>query len=88
MDSKDKPPPDPCGPIHESLSGFLWTTMEYLPRRSWNGTAKQMRWQGPHCGRRRPIDQAPVVVHASVVDRMKRLNYAPANLPRDYNIEE
>ncbi len=85
MDSKNKPPPDPCGPIHESLAGF-WKVMEYLPRRSWDGTARRMRWQGPHCGRRRPIAPASVV-HVSVLDRMERLDYSPGNLPGDYRVE-
>ena len=31
MDSKDKPPPDPLGTIHESLAGF-WKAVEYVPR--------------------------------------------------------
>src|SRR5262249_2882504 len=54
MDSKKKPSPDPCGPIHESLAGF-WKTLECVPRRSWDHDARRMRWYGPHCGRRRPI---------------------------------
>jgi uncharacterized protein (DUF2235 family) len=87
MDSKDKPPPDPCGPIHESLTGFLWRLLEWVPRRSWNEQAKGMRWQGPHLGRRRFIEPGSRV-HVSVTERMKRLNYAPANLPGDYRIEE
>jgi hypothetical protein len=86
MDSRGKPPPDACGPIHESLAGF-WTAMEYLPRRSWDSATKRMQWQSPHCGRRRPITPGPVV-HISVVERMKRLNYSPGNLPGNYTVEE
>jgi len=86
MDSKDKPPPDPCGPIHESLTGF-WKGMEYFPRRTWDGTAGRMCWQGPHCGRRRPIEPGSVL-HVSVLDRIKRLNYSPGNLPKDYRVED
>jgi uncharacterized protein (DUF2235 family) len=86
MDSKDKPPPDPCGPVHESLAGF-WKAMEYFPRRSWDGAAGRMCWQGPHCGRRRPIEPGSVL-HVSVLDRMKRLNYSPGNLPKDHRVEE
>jgi uncharacterized protein (DUF2235 family) len=85
LDSKGKPPPDPCGPIHESLAGF-WRVMEYLPRRSWDDSAREMRWQGPHCGRRRPIEPGSVL-HASVLERRDRLGYWPPNLPSDYGIE-
>lgn len=85
MDSKDKPPPDPCGPIHESLAG-LWKAMEYLPRRSWDGKAGRMRWQGPHGGRWRPIEPDSVV-HSSVLERMNRMGYSPRNLPKDHGTE-
>jgi uncharacterized protein (DUF2235 family) len=85
MDSKDKPPPDPCGPIHESLVG-LWKAMELLPRKSWNEQAKKMRWRGPHLGRRRPIEPG-CVVHDSVVQRMKQRGYSPGNLPGEYGVE-
>ncbi len=85
MDSKTKPPPDSCGPIHESLMGF-WKGLEYLPRRSWNDQAKQMCWQGSHRGRRRPIEPGSVL-HFSVVDRMKQTDYSPGNLPGDYHVE-
>jgi uncharacterized protein (DUF2235 family) len=85
LDSKGKPPPDPCGPTHESLRGF-WKAMEYLPRRSWDGTTSRMRWLGPHCGRRRPIEPGSVL-HASVLERMKQMGYAPPNLPKDYGVE-
>jgi hypothetical protein len=85
MDSKDKPPPDPCGPIHESLAG-LWRVLECIPRRSWGGDARRMRWQGPHLGRRRSIKPGSVL-HASVLERMSRIGYAPANLPKEYGVE-
>jgi uncharacterized protein (DUF2235 family) len=85
MGSKGKPAPDPCGKIHESLAG-LWKAMEYLPRRSWDNTARRMCWQGPHRGRRRPIDPGSVV-HASVLERMQRMGYAPPNLPKDHGVE-
>jgi uncharacterized protein (DUF2235 family) len=86
MNSKDKPPPDPSGPIHESLAGF-WVGMEYLPRRSWDGTARRMSWQSPHRGRRRPIPQGSVM-HVSVLERKDRQGYWPANLPNKYGVEE
>jgi len=86
MGSKGKPLPDPCGPIHESLAG-LWRLMEYLPRRSWDGTLKRMCWQGLHRGRRRPIE-AGSVLHASVLERMDKIGYSPTNLPEDYGVEE
>ncbi len=86
MDSKNRPPPDPCGPIHESLAGF-WKAMEYLPRRSWNDQAKRMCWQGPHRGRRRPIEPGSVL-HASVLQRMNRTDYSPGNLPSNYGVED
>ena len=75
MDSKNKPPPDPCGPIHESLAGF-WKAMEFLPRRCWNEQAKQMCWHGPHLGRRRPIEPGSLL-HVSVLERMNRSHYSP-----------
>jgi uncharacterized protein (DUF2235 family) len=85
MGSKGKPPPDPCGPTHESLAG-LWKALEYIPRRSWDRAAGQMRWQGPHRGRCRPIEPGSVL-HASVLERINRLGYAPRNLPKDYDVE-
>src|SRR5262249_43132931 len=42
MDSEDKPPPDPCGPVHESLAGF-WRAMEFLPRRAWDQNVGRLR---------------------------------------------
>jgi uncharacterized protein (DUF2235 family) len=86
MDSKKKPPPDPCGPIHESLAG-CWKALEYFPRRSWDESVKRMRWQGPHRGYVRPIEPGSVV-HASVLERQKRLRYLPKNLPGDFKVEE
>jgi uncharacterized protein (DUF2235 family) len=86
MNSKDKPGPDPCGPIHDALIGY-WKLMEYLPRRSWNGKAEGMRWQGPHLGRRRLID-AGCVVHASVMKRMHEASYSPPNLPKVTRVED
>ncbi len=86
MDSKNKPPPDPYGPIHESLTG-LWRAIELLPRRSWDDSIKGMRWHGPHLGRRRPITGKPVL-HESVLTRKERLGYWPPNLPDAYSGEE
>ena len=86
LDSTNKPPPDPCGLTHESLAGF-WKAMEYIPRRTWNQTAHRMRWQCPHLGRRRLIARGSVL-HASVLERMKRLGYSPPNLPKEYGVEE
>jgi len=85
MDSKNKPPPDPFGPMHESLNG-LWMPMEFLPRRSWNDKAKQMRWQRPNRGRRRRIEPGSVL-HVSVLERMKQPGYSPDNLPSEYGVE-
>ena len=85
MDSKGKPPADPCGPLHESLTGW-WRLLELIPRRGWDQSAGRARWQWPHFGRRRPI--APgALVHASVVERMQRAGYQPANLPGEYGVE-
>jgi hypothetical protein len=85
MDSPQKPPPDVCGPIHESLTARWWP-MEFLPRNSWDETARRMRWHLPNFGRRRTIT-SPCVIHNSVVDRMKQTVYRPANLPEDRSIE-
>lgn len=85
MDSKNKPPPDPCGPIHESLAG-LWKALEYVPRRSWDESVKRMRWYGPHLGRRRRIKPASVV-HASVLERRDRQGYWPSNMPGEFGVE-
>jgi uncharacterized protein (DUF2235 family) len=85
MDSKNKPPPNPLGSIHETLTG-LWWLLEYVPRRSWDNAVKGMRWHGPHLGRHRPIPPKPVL-HVSVVERMKQLHYKPPNLPIDYSVE-
>jgi uncharacterized protein (DUF2235 family) len=85
MDSKDKLPADPLGPIHESLTG-LWKALEYLPRRSWDGATNSMQWQGPHFGRHRQIKPGSVL-HVSVLKRIKRIAYIPNNLPNDYGVE-
>jgi hypothetical protein len=85
MDSMDKPPPDPCGPIHESLTGY-WRVVECTPRRTWDQAAGRMRWQGPHRGRRRPIAPGSVL-HAAVLERRDRLGYWPGNLPAEYGVE-
>jgi uncharacterized protein (DUF2235 family) len=86
MDSKKKPPPDPCGPIHESLAGF-WKALEYVPRRSWDESVKRMRWQGPHRGRRRWIEPG-AVLHVSVLERRNQQDYWPKNLPGAFEVEE
>jgi hypothetical protein len=86
MDSKGKPPADACGPMHESLRGF-WPLAEWSPRRGWDQSAGRARWQGPHWGRRRPIEPG-AMLHASVLERMKRAGYAPANVPEKYCVEE
>ncbi len=85
MNSKTKPPPDPCGAIHESLAG-LWKGIEYLPRRTWNDKEKRMRWNGPRRGRLRRIEPGSVV-HSSVLDRIRQTDYSPRNLPADYLVE-
>jgi uncharacterized protein (DUF2235 family) len=87
MGSKGKPAADPLGPTHESLTGPFWNCMELLPRRSWDNDAKRMCWHAPNLGRRREI-KPESVIHASVVERMKQKGYAPANLPKDYRVEE
>jgi uncharacterized protein (DUF2235 family) len=85
LGSKGKPPADPCGPVHESLAG-LWRWLEYVPRRSWDWAMGRMRWHGPHAGRRRPIEPGSVL-HASVLERIKRIGYSPGNLPEVYGVE-
>jgi uncharacterized protein (DUF2235 family) len=87
MGSKKKPAADYCSPIHESLTGLFWKCMEFLPRRNWNNDAKGMRWHAPNLGRRREI-KPDSVIHVSVVERMRQMGYAPANLPKDYRVEE
>jgi uncharacterized protein (DUF2235 family) len=86
MDSKNKPPADSCGPMHESLAG-LWKAMELLPRRSWDQTAGRMRWHGPHVGSRRQIEPGSVL-HASVLERKSSVGYSPVNLPKAYSVEK
>jgi len=86
LNSKNKPPSDPCGPIHESLEGF-WKVLELLPRRTWDQAAGRMRWRGPHCGRHRAIEQGSAL-HVSVLDRMKQHGYSPGNLPAKYSVEK
>lgn len=85
MNSEGKPPADSGGPIHDSMIG-LWKLMESLPRRGWDGQARQMRWQGPHRRRRRPIAPGSVL-HASVLERMQKTRYAPPNLPGIHDTE-
>jgi uncharacterized protein (DUF2235 family) len=85
MNSKDKPPPDPCGPIHESLTG-AWKMLEHFPYRDFDMPARRMLWRRPHRGRRRPIEPGSVL-HVSVLERMKRLGYSPGNLPTAYGVE-
>jgi hypothetical protein len=45
-----------------------------------------MRWHAPNLGRRREI-KPDSVIHVSVDERMKKMGYAPANLPKDCRIE-
>jgi uncharacterized protein (DUF2235 family) len=85
MDSKDKPPADVCGPIHESLKGF-WRVIEWIPRRSFDSVSTSMRWRFPHFGRRRTIAENSRV-HASVLSRMNQIGYAPLNLPKAFLTE-
>jgi uncharacterized protein (DUF2235 family) len=48
MDSKNKPPPNPLGSLHESLTG-MWWPIEYVPRRSWGQRSEgdALAWPAP-----------------------------------------
>jgi uncharacterized protein (DUF2235 family) len=85
LGGKRKASPNPLGPLHESLSG-LWQAMEWLPRRTWNGTKERMAWVWPNRGRRRFIEEN-AILHHSVVERMKHGGYHPPNLPAKFGIE-
>ena len=86
MHSRTKPPLDPSGALHDSLTGF-WKPFESLPRCSWNDQDKRMRWLRPHRGRRHPIAPGSSI-HVSVRERMSKLRYVPKNLPTEVIWEE
>jgi uncharacterized protein (DUF2235 family) len=73
--------PDPCAPIHESLTTG-WQLLEWIPKR--NNTRG---WYPPK-GEARSIPEN-ALIHSSVVQRMHRLaNYQPLNLPTVRQVEE
>jgi uncharacterized protein (DUF2235 family) len=76
--------PDAVGPLHESLRRFWWP-LEFLPHRYYDRKTGQERWRIP-LGARRTIPERPVV-HESVQERMKRMDYNPPNLPRQFEVE-
>ena len=85
-----EPAPDPRGPLNRSLKGG-WYIVELLPRRRFNWVTKRKEWRWPSIGEprwffkpeRKPPD-APVSVHPSVHERMRRYKeYRPPNVPAD-----
>lgn len=77
-------PPNPAGPLHESLSGFWWVC-EFLPRKRWDAESRQYHWILRPAMPRTILDGADV--HASVPDRMKLVaDYRPVNLPQNYKV--
>jgi uncharacterized protein (DUF2235 family) len=79
----DAAPADSCGPIHNSLAGG-WKLVEWLPVRKWNWETMRKTWEWARNKPRNVLRNAAdptVFVHASVLDRVKRCGYKPANLP-------
>jgi uncharacterized protein (DUF2235 family) len=75
-------PPDPCGPMHESLQGG-WKAMEYLPARRYDWAKKTTVWRYDP-GKPRRMLQSPFL-HRSVLERMKcHSDYQPPSLPSDH----
>lgn len=77
----DYVPPDPLGPIHQSLKSGWWI-LEILPK---NHVLDRWKFRF-NLGRRRPIPENPLV-HRSVQERMKAGGYKPGNLPEVFRVE-
>jgi len=78
-------PPDPLGPMHNSLTGAWWI-LEFLPHSYYDPVARKKRWRIP-LGASRVIPEDSVL-HVSVIERLDgKIGYAPKNLPKTYEIE-
>ncbi len=77
--------PNPYAEAHRSLTG-VWHLMEIVPWARVDYAENTKKWFLP-LGRRRLIPEG-AYVHESVVQRMAKLDYRPANLPRDYRVEK
>lgn len=87
-DPPDYPKPDPLGAINPSLKGIWWAIEYAVPRFAFNlRTGKKSVTFGR--GSRRIIADGSTL-HASVVNRLasKAHNYAPANIPAQYEVEK
>lgn len=84
--NKESVGPDPNGHFEESLSGF-WYIMEIIPRSVYNYTTKVRKWYLP-LGRYRTIDPEKSLIHETVLERLKRADYAPTNIPEKYEVEK
>jgi uncharacterized protein (DUF2235 family) len=83
--------PDVAADAHHSLT-WGWAPLEWLPKRS-----KWSEW--PRSGvaglylprgepRRIDCDQMRPTLHWSVIERMRKTNYRPVNMPTDYSVEQ
>jgi hypothetical protein len=72
-------PPDPRGPMHESLDG-LWKLAEYVPKKHFDFTTRREEWRANQF-RRRTVP-AGSVIHWSVYERGPAY-VASLNLPPD-----
>lgn len=80
-------PPDPCGPLHESLKGFWWFG-EFLPIRRYSWDDNKWHWHWLKGGYNQPRDvlrgaaMSYIALHHSVIDRLKQVSdYRPVNIP-------
>ncbi|MCQ1850831.1 DUF2235 domain-containing protein [Neorhizobium galegae] len=77
--------PDPLGPINESLKGFFWRFVEFIPRRFSKTSTRKWPRLGPYyipLGEPRKID-ANAQIHVSVQKRIAAGGYNPPNLPNN-----
>lgn len=82
-------PPDPNGPIHNSMN-FLWGILEWLPKRlrwrDWPGRRGLLGWYLPRSEPRRIAGGA--LIHSSAARRRDGpLGYSPPNWPEWWEVE-
>ena len=70
--------PDPCGPMHDSVKG-LWWALEFIPRKMWDWRLKRHVLRANNFRRRDPWGSS-TLLHASIGERVTRLNYRAPGL--------
>jgi uncharacterized protein (DUF2235 family) len=69
-------------PQHESLTGIMWHLAEYVPKHGWDPVKKRDKWS-IGAGRGRFVHNG-AQLHKSVLDRMREVAYAPANISSEF----